>query len=128
HYLRSPRLGANPQVLDGGFFARSFYVFDVGGHGLAENVEAAFADVQVVADPAGRKGNRRVVGKRILRLGPSDQARPEYGVAVGDRGDHYGDLQWCHRQFTLAEADVRSVAVEPRPAEFCFAPLARRKD
>src|SRR5213594_409455 len=53
HPLGGPRFGANPQSRHGGFLAGAFRVFHVGEHGLTDDIQAAFADVQVAADPTG---------------------------------------------------------------------------
>src|SRR5262245_26165694 len=69
HYLGRPRFAANSQTGHGGFLARSFPVLHVAEHGFADNVEAAFADVQLAADPAGRESDWGLVRKRVLGFG-----------------------------------------------------------
>src|SRR5437773_7244121 len=94
HYLRSSRLGANPQAWDESFLARAFRVFHVGEHGLADNVEAALADVQLAADTTGREGNRRLVREGVMGVGPGLESRREQFCYVVYRGFHDSVLQW----------------------------------
>src|SRR6266571_184956 len=92
HPLRGPCFGANLHAWDGGLLAGAFHVFHVRAHGFADDVEAAFADIQLAPDPAHGKGNRCGVREGILGFGPGDQSRPEYFSTIGDGGDHERDL------------------------------------
>src|SRR6478736_6895828 len=67
----------------------------------------------MIADLSARDNKWRLDAGWIMRDEPVNEARLQHRAAVGDGGNHHGDLQWRYVHFSLADTDAGSVAVAP---------------
>ena len=119
-HLRGPGLGANFQSGHGGVGAGAFAALHVREHRVAQNLQAACMHHQPVAHHAGRKICRHFARRGVLRLDALDEARPQNCSAVGDRRNHHGHLNRRDVNRTLANAQIRRVALAPAGMDLLF--------
>src|SRR5436309_3933762 len=99
--------------------AGALRILDVSEHGVADDFEAAPADLEFVSNPAGRKIDGRGVAEGLLGFGPRDESGPKHLSAIGHRRNHDGDLERRDGNVSLADAKVGGVSVEPCAAPIC---------